>query len=135
MSKLNDRRKPMKRLIKYLSQHINLPPRLRYPVLRLLTMIVIVGVMAVASPALAADGPGTAFDEIVTSITELIQDIALVVGVLGLVIWGFGKVARPIFPEISGLTQQYIPNLLIGLVVVFAAAEIVEKIGAAVGAG
>jgi len=119
----------------HLTQNIKLNFRMRYPVLRLLALIVIFGGLAGASPALAAEGPGAAFGEIVTSITGLIQDISLVVGVLGLVIWGFGKVARPLFPEISGMTQQYIPNLLIGLVVVFAAAEIVEMIGGAVGAG
>jgi type IV secretory pathway VirB2 component (pilin) len=129
------RKNLMKHLTKYLPKNINLTPRLRYPVLRLLTLIVIAGVVGVATPALAADGPGAAFDEIVTSITELIQNITLIVGVLGLVIWGFGKVARPLFPEISGLTQQYIPNLLIGVVVVFTAAEIVDMVAGAVGAG
>jgi type IV secretory pathway VirB2 component (pilin) len=122
----------MKHLTKYLPKNIKLSPR--YPVLRLLTLIVVAGVIGVASPALAQGDPGGAFDAIVTSITELIQNITLIVGVLGLVIWGFGKVARPLFPEISGLTQQYIPNLLIGVVVVFTAAEIVDMVAGAVGA-
>ena len=118
----------MKQLTKYLPKSI----KMRYPVVRLMTLIVVLGVMTVAVPAFAADGTG--FDEIITSITSLIQDIALVLAVLGLVIWGLGKVARPVFPEISSMTQQYIPNMIIGLVVIFGAAKIVEKVGGAIGA-
>ncbi len=123
----------MKQLKKYLPQNMKLT--VRYPVARLLTLIVVIGIVAVASPALAQGDPGTAFDDIITNITELIQDVTLIVGVLGLVIWGFAKVARPMFPEISSMTQQYIPNFLIGVVVVFTAAEIVDMVAGAVGTG
>jgi len=110
------------------------PIKVSYPIVRLMTFIVLVGVLAVAHPALAQDGIGGSLESIVTSITELIQQLTLVVGVLGIVIWGFGKVARPIFPEVSQLTAQYFNQFIIGVVVVFTAAEIVDMVAGAVGA-
>ena len=121
----------MKQLTKYLPKSI----QMRYPVARLMTLIVVLGIMAVAVPALAQDGIGGTFDSIITSITDLIQQLTLAVGVLGIVIWGFGKVARPIFPEIAQMTAQYFNNFIIGVVVVFAAAEIVDMVAGAVGGG
>jgi type IV secretory pathway VirB2 component (pilin) len=123
----------MNQLTKYLPQSIKLNSRLRYPVARLMTMIVIFGVMAVAHPALAQDGIGGSLESIITSITDLIQQLTLGVGVLGVVLWGFGKVARPIFPEIAQLTAQYFNQFIIGVVAVFAAAEIVDMVAGAVG--
>lgn len=121
----------MKQLTKNLPKSI----KMRYPVVRLMTLIVMMGIMSVAVPALAQDGLGGSLGGIVTSITELIQQLTLVVGVLGIVLWGFGKVARPIFPEISQLTSQYFSNFIIGVVAVFAAAEIVDMVAGAVGGG
>jgi type IV secretory pathway VirB2 component (pilin) len=121
----------MKQLTKNLPKRI----KMRYPVVRLMTLIVVMGIMTVAVPALAQEGVGGTFDAIITSITELIQQLTLAVGVLGIVIWGFGKVARPIFPEIAQLTSQYFNNFIIGVVVVFAATEIVDMVAGAVGGG
>jgi type IV secretory pathway VirB2 component (pilin) len=102
---------------------------------RLMTLVVMAGLVFVAQPALAQDGIGGAFEGIITSITELIQSITLGVGLLGIVLWGFGKVARPIFPEVSQMTAQYFNQFIIGIVVVFAATEIVDMVAGAAGGG
>ena len=87
-----------------------------------------------AAPALADSGVGGKFEEIINKIVETVQNLTLVIGLMGLVLWGFGKVARPIVPQISQLTQQYFMQFIIGIVVVFSASEIVEMIAGAVGA-
>ena len=53
----------------------------------------------------------------VTTITGIIQGLAVVVGILGLSIWGLARIARPVFPELSSLTNQYIGSLVIGVVI------------------
>jgi hypothetical protein len=42
-------------------------------------------------------------------------------------------VARPVFPQISGLTQNYIPDLMIGIAVVLVATQIVEALVSSMG--
>ena len=104
----------------------------RFLMVRLMTLPVMCGILFTAAPALADSGVGGKFETIVTSITETVQNLTLVIGLLGLVLWGFGKVARPILPQISQLTQQYFMEFIIGIVVVFCAAEIVDMIASAV---
>ncbi len=104
----------------------------RFLILRLMVILVMCGILFTAAPALAQGGVGGKFEGIITKITELVQNLTLVIGLLGLVLWGFGKVARPIFPAISQLTNQYFNEFIIGIVVVFSAAEIVEMIAGAV---
>lgn len=107
--------------------------------IRLMTVLIVVGLVAVvsASPALAQGGDeiSAAFSGIVTTITGIIQTLTVVVGILGVTLWGFAKVARPIFPELSQLTGQYIGQFVIGVVAVYVAATVVESITGAIGGG
>jgi hypothetical protein len=92
-------------------------------------------VFVVAMPAFAQDGSGIGdvVNNLVSAIVDIIQSVAIGAGILGLVVWGIGKVARPIFPQISGLTQNYIPDLLIGIAVVLVASQIVEALVSSLG--
>jgi hypothetical protein len=91
-------------------------------------------VLGLATPALAQGGGlGTAIDGIVVAITDIIQTVCVGLGILGLSIWGIGKIARPVFPQISGLTQNYFSDLMIGLAVVYVASQIVEGLAGALG--
>ena len=102
---------------------------------RVATLLVMTGLLLVlpAAPAFAQGGISAALGDIVQSITDIIQGLTVVVGILGLTLWGFAKVARPIFPELSQLTNQYVGQFVLGVVVVFVAATVVEEIAAAVG--
>jgi len=103
---------------------------------RMATMaITVLVVLAFAAPALAADGGGVGevVNGMVKSIVDIVQSVAVGAGVLGLTIWGIGKVARPVFPQISGLTQNYIPDLMIGIAVVLVATQIVEALVSSMG--
>ena len=103
--------------------------------IRLMTALIMVGLLLVlpVGSALAQDEITTAFTEVVETITGIIQGLAVVVGIAGLSIWGLARIARPIFPELSNLTQQYIGSLVIGVIVVFVAATVVEGLASAVG--
>ena len=102
--------------------------------IRFMTFLVMVALLLVvpAGNAFAQDEITNAFSNVVTTITGIIQGLAIVVGILGLSIWGFAKIARPVFPELAGLTQQYIGSLVTGVVVVFLAATVVEALASAV---
>jgi hypothetical protein len=97
--------------------------------------ITVIVVLAFAAPALAQGGGGVGevVNGMVKSIVEIVQSVAVGAGVLGLTIWGIGKVARPVFPQISGLTQNYIPDLMIGIAVVLVATQIVEALVSSMG--
>lgn len=101
---------------------------------RVIAGLVMLGLLLVlpAGHALAQDEITTAFSNVVTTITGIIQGLAVVVGILGLSIWGLARIARPVFPELSNLTSQYIGGLVIGVVVVFLAATVVEALAAAI---
>jgi type IV secretory pathway VirB2 component (pilin) len=116
-------------------QFIDKLPLLEPPTIRLMTALIMVGILLVlpAGSALAQDEITTAFTEVVETITGIIQGLAVVVGIAGLSIWGLARIARPIFPELSNLTQQYIGSLVIGVIVVFVAATVVEGLASAVG--
>jgi hypothetical protein len=105
--------------------------------IRVVTMLLMIGILLVApaGSALAQGGDEitTAFSEVVITITGIIQGLAVVVGIAGLSIWGLARIARPVFPEMSQLTNQYIGSLVIGVVVVFLAATVVEGLAGAVG--
>src|SRR5512136_2948646 len=97
---------------------------------QIITLVVMVSLLLslAATPVLAQGGGGeigTAITGIVTTITGIIQSVCVAAGVLGLSMWGIGKVARPVFPQLSALTQNYISDLMIGIAVVFVAATIV----------
>jgi hypothetical protein len=101
-----------------------------------LTMIVTaLVIVSFASPAFAQGGTGVGevITNLVISITDIIQSVAIAAGILGLSFWGIGKVARPVFPQVASLTQNYIPDLLIGVSVVFVASQIVEGLASAIG--
>ena len=103
---------------------------------RVATVVVVaIMVLAFAAPALAADGGGVGevVNGMVKSIVDIVQSVAVGAGILGLTIWGIGKVARPVFPQISGLTQNYIPDLMIGIAVVLVATQIVEALVSSMG--
>jgi hypothetical protein len=92
-------------------------------------------VFMVVMPAYAQDGSGIGdvVNSLVTSITDIIQSVAVGAGILGLTFWGIGKVVRPMFPQVSALTQNYIPDLLIGIAVVLVAATVVEGLVSSLG--
>lgn len=92
-------------------------------------------VFVVAMPAYAQDGSGIGdvVNSLVASITDIIQSVAVGAGILGLTFWGIGKVVRPMFPQVSALTQNYIPDLLIGIAVVLVAATVVEGLVSSLG--
>ncbi len=102
--------------------------------IRFITFMIMLGLLLVAPAgnALAQDEITTAFSNVVTTITGIIQGLAVVIGILGLSIWGLAKIARPVFPELSNLTNQYIGGLVVGVVVVFLAATVVEALASAV---
>ncbi len=105
-------------------------------IIRVITVLTLLGLaLGLAEPALAQGGGGlsAAITGIVTAITKIIQSVCVAAGVLGLSFWGIGKVARPVFPQISALTQNYIPDLLIGIAVVFVASQVVEGLASAMG--
>ena len=91
------------------------------------------------TPVLAQGGGGGdiggTLNEIIDNVVGIIQQITIGVAILGLVIWALGKVARPVFPQLSQMTANYITEFIIGIVVVFAATKIVQGIANAVGAG
>lgn len=104
--------------------------------IRLATLLVMMGLLAVlpAGAALAAGGEITAaFSGVVETITGIIQGLAVVVGIAGLSLWGMAKIARPVFPELSNLTNQYISSLVVGVIFVFVAATVVQALADAVG--
>jgi hypothetical protein len=108
--------------------------------IRLVTILIMLGLLAglPAYPAFAQGGDQitTAFSGVIETITSIIQGLAVVVGIAGLSIWGMAKIARPIFPELSNLTNQYISSLVIGVIFVFVAATVVQGLADAVqGAG
>lgn len=103
---------------------------------RTVTLLVMVGLLAVlpAGSALAGGGEITAaFSGVVETIIGIIQGLAVVVGIAGLSLWGLAKIARPIFPELSNLTNQYISGLVVGVIFVFVAATVVQALADAVG--
>jgi len=107
-----------------------------YFVMRVVIWITMAGIIFYAPPVLAQGGGVAAvFGDIIDAITGIIQTVAVAAGVLGLSIWAIGKVVRPYFPQVSGLTSNYIPDLLVGVAVVFVASEIVQGIADALGAG
>ena len=98
-------------------------------------VITVIVALTFAAPALAQNGGGVGevVNGMVKSIVDIVQSVAVGAGVLGLTIWGIGKVARPVFPQISGLTQNYIPDLMIGIAVVLVATQIVEALVSSMG--
>jgi len=102
-------------------------------VARLIVLIVMVGITFGASPVLADDAIGGVVTTLIESITGIIQSVAIGAGILGLSVWAIGKVVRPYFPQVAGTTQNYIPDLLVGVAVVFVASEIVEGLAGALG--
>ena len=108
--------------------------------IRLVTMLILLGLLAVlpAYPAFAQGGDQitAAFTGVIETITGIIQGLAVAIGIAGLSIWGLAKIARPVFPELSNLTNQYISSLVIGVIFVFVAATVVQGLADAVqGAG
>lgn len=108
-------------------------------IVHLAVVLAMVGLLlaGTAGPALAAQGGGGgiggALDSVVTAITDIIQTVCIGLGILGLSIWGIGKIARPIFPQIGQFTQNYMSDLIIGLAVVFIASQVVEGLASALG--
>jgi hypothetical protein len=106
----------------------------RARIARTITLLVMIGLLlGLSTPALAQGGGGltSAIEKIVTAITDIIQGICIGAGILGLSIWGIGKVVRPYFPQVAGLTQNYIGEMMIGIAVVFIASQVVEGLAQA----
>ena len=60
-----------------------------------------------ASPVFAqTEDLVNAIGNVVTTITDIIQGVAIAAGIAGLSVWGFSKVARPVFPQISQLAAM-----------------------------
>jgi type IV secretory pathway VirB2 component (pilin) len=102
-------------------------------IVKMLTISLLVFVVAMPAFAQGGDGIGGVVNNLVKSITDIIQSVAVGAGILGLTFWGIGKVVRPLFPQVSGLTQNYIPDLLIGIAVVLVASQVVESLVASLG--
>ena len=101
---------------------------------KIITLLLMTGLLlGLAAPALAQDtgSIGEAIDSIVTAITDIIQTVCVGLGILGLSIWGIGKISRPMFPQISALTQNYMGDLMTGIAVVYIASQIVEGLAEA----
>lgn len=101
-----------------------------------LTMAIILAVAIIAGGSTVQAQTGELIDAIgnvVTIITDIIQGVAIAAGIAGLSIWGFSKVARPVFPQIAQIAANYIPDLLVGVAVVFVAATVVEALAGALG--
>lgn len=110
--------------------------KIQFPVARLLAFAVVAGVMLLAHPALAQGGDlGGPFESIMQSLAELLRNLATTAFLLGLILWAIGKITRPYFPQISQMTSNYIMEAVIGIVVLFAASEIVDWIASAVTTG
>jgi hypothetical protein len=102
--------------------------------LRVGILFAFVVMMLYGQPAYAQGGPlGDVVNNLVEQIVSLVQSVAVGLGIMGLVLWAVAKLARPVFPQISGIAANYIPDLLIGLAVIFVASEIVEAIASALG--
>ena len=87
-------------------------------------------------PVLAEGGDiGSVISGLIEKITEIIRSFSVGAGVLGLVFWGLAKLARPYFPSLSQKVNDYIPDLLTGLVVIAFANELVSGISSAIGSG
>lgn len=103
-------------------------------VAQVITGIVVLGLTLGSTPVLAQSGDiGGVVTGLIESITGIIQTVAIGAGILGLSVWAIGKVVRPYFPQVASSTQNYIPDLLVGVAVVFVAGEIVEGIASAIG--
>jgi type IV secretory pathway VirB2 component (pilin) len=100
---------------------------------KMLTITLLVFVVAMPAFAQGGDGIGGVVNSLVKSITDIIQSVAVGAGILGLTFWGIGKVVRPLFPQVSAMTQNYIPDLLIGIAVVLVASQVVESLVSSLG--
>ena len=89
------------------------------------------------TPVLAQGGGdiGDTLNEVINNIVDIIQQITIGIAILGLALWALGKLARPVFPQLSQLTANYISEFIIGIVVIFSVTKIVEGIANAVGGG
>ncbi|GIK42101.1 MAG: hypothetical protein BroJett011_59340 [Chloroflexota bacterium] len=103
------------------------------PIVHSLTLVIVLLLLFHAVPTFASGSVGAALDSVVKAVVDVIQSVAVGAGILGLSIWGIAKVARPMFPQISQMAQNYIPDLLIGLAVVFVASEVVESLASTLG--
>ena len=112
---------------------------IKYPVFvgRVIAITLILGItLGPNVPVFAQGGDiGTVFSGLIESITEIVRTIAIGAGALGLTFWAVGKLVRPYFPSVSQMTSNYIPDLLVGLAVVFVANEIVGGLATALGGG
>ena len=100
---------------------------------RVATLFLMIGFLAfgpVGSTLAAGNqgGIGDTISGLVTSITDTIQSIVIVAAILGLTLYGLGKVLRPVFPQLSQMTNNYITEFIIGIVVVYSATAIAEGI-------
>ena len=103
-------------------------------VIQVVLWVVFIGMfLGYAEPVLAQDEIGAVIATLVETITGIISSAAIGIGVLGLTMWAVGKIARPVFPQISQMTSNYIPDLLIGIAFVFVASSVVNGLAGAMG--
>jgi len=100
-----------------------------------LLAILIGGVTPVLAQGGGGGDIGATINEVINNIVGIIQQITIGIAILGLALWALGKLARPVFPQLSQLTANYVTEFLIGIVVIFSVSKIVEGIAGAVGGG
>ena len=107
-------------------------------IIKIIVGIVLVAILIGGITPVLAQGSGDIGDtlnEVINNIVGIIQQITIGIAILGLALWALGKLARPVFPQLSQLTANYISEFVIGIVVIFSVAKIVEGIANAVGGG
>ena len=109
------------------------PMIVTYTIIWLLLFGILLGYSTPVFAAGTQDEIGDVIATLVETITTIIRNIAVGIGALGLTTWAVGKIARPLFPQISQMTSNYIPDLLIGIAFVFVASSVVNGLASAMG--
>lgn len=83
-----------------------------------------------ARPAFAQDPAAdmvTLLSDILIILTGVVQALTVIGAILGLTMWGFGKIAKPLFPGLSSLFNgEYVKSIIIDETIVFLASTIVR---------
>jgi len=105
----------------------------------IIRIVFIAGLLGGVTPVLAQGAGGgdigATINTIIDNVVGIIQSINIGIAILGLAIWALGKVARPVFPQLSQLTANYVSEFVVGIVVIFSVTLIVNGIANAVGGG
>ena len=104
---------------------------------RVMASILMLGLaLGYTLPVLAqGEDLGAVITQVVETITGIIRSASIGLGVLGLVMWGLAKLVRPYMPELSQKVNNYIPDLMMALLVIAFANQIVSSLASAFGSG